>query len=774
MVLGFFVGIWAAGFAGAVPVEVDLGESHRLEVRVSSRTVEMGFANWVAELPAERRGMEAVAGADGVPNIWKFALEAPGPLAEIPGARVRPHWVRVRAEEEGGFYYGLEFTRKREPRWSGISYSLKRRMDGGDWEVLPEPVAVGRADAGNGLERVVLSDGVARRAEERPEFRLLVELEARRTFFVHYMSDLNPGWKAMAYLTTPEPAYLRLFHDRKDRMEPGEDGYFRSTGGVNRDLPLVPPGFSFDWGKESAALEIRRARRAGVDGFAVNCLSGKTDFVEHLFEAAAEIYRKEGGEPFQVGLSVDINVLPHEDGKLLVAVADLIGTWLKMGEGRKRSPHLARRGGLPMVMGYQSNWIWIDYLHRLLEVWEWERGLREENLWLAEFGERPEGVELPEAAILVYEEAKGEGLPMQEVRHRAVRAWANSEDGWRHIRPAYRLLERMVGEEIFWQFDAIEMDAMAKDLEGAMRVVAREFPAVNMFLSKGKATGIVRRVVHEEGAEWGEPIYTQYVAYGQNERDGYFLGNFRDTVATERMREGWYRAIGLNLETGEAVGGGTSSLLQYTTWNDFNEHSHIAPSLGLRYSLTELTGRLADVWKTGGEAEESGEEVFVFYRKYPEWAVERTFPFPHKGDYKEAAFEAVTILREPAVVELWGERRGERFLRAEPVRVEAGFRVTRFAGEAEDLWAEGKVGIRVRTESGRELEAAGWEEITHRPFRQDVTLVGASSRCDVLWAEDAPKRGMRDFRFAEYGDEDGDGSPNWYEMLYSGRGWLKK
>jgi hypothetical protein len=79
---------------------------------------------------------------------------------------------------------------------------------------------------------------------------------------------------------------------------------------------------------------------------------------------------------------------------------------------------------------------------------------------------------------------------------------------------------------------------------------------------------------------------------------------------------------------------------------------------------------------------------------------------------------------------------------------------------------------RVRTDSGRELEVTGWEEITDRPFRQDVTLVGASSRCDELWVEDIPERKMRDFRFAEYGDADGDGMPNWFEMFYFVHGWM--
>lgn len=774
----------------AGPVEVDLAESHRLRFSVA-RTVAMEFENWVAksgDLSEEARAMAAEPAGNGVPNIWKFALEASGPLSVLRSAGTLPEPFRVRGEN--GFLYGLEFIRNKEPRMSRIIYGLERRMAGEDWEEVAAPVIAMQVEMGDGLESVVLSDGVERNREKPyPEYRLQIELEPVRTFFVHYMSELNPGWSALAYLTTPEPAYFRLFHERPDSMKPVPSGpvdYFRSTGGVNRDLPLMVPGFHFSSGKESARLEIVRAQRAGVDGFAVNCLSKKTEFLESLFDAAADLYRKESGTPFQIGLTMDINVLPHEGDRLLVAVADLIETWLKIGEKGKRGAHLAHRGGRPMVMGYQSNWIWIDYLHRLFDVWEWEQGIRKDDPWQSEFGARPEPFGVPESVVATYARVKeeelarlqsernpkAEALAGQEARHRAVRAWAGTEDGWRYLGTAYRLVERMVGREIFWQFDATEMDSMAEDLEGVMRVVATEFPAVQMFLPK-KSTEVVRRVTHEEGAEWGEPIFSQYVAYGQNEQEGYFLGSFRDTRGTEQLRGHWYQAIGRNLESGEPMSGGTSSLLQYTTWNDYNEHTQIAPSLGLRYSLTELTRRLAEVWKTDGRVEDSEEEeVFLFYRKYPESAVAATFPFAHRGDYRPAVIEVITLLRESATVELWGEKDGERFLRAEPQRVVAGLQVLVFEGEDERLWREGRVTARVRTDSGRELEAAGWEEITWQPFRQDVTLVGASSRCDELWAQDMPNRSMRDFQFAEYGDADGDGLPNWFEMFYFGNGWM--
>jgi hypothetical protein len=784
-------GVLAGPVAGAnvSATVVDLTEEHRLRVEVSRTTV-MEYQAWVAQgrgVSREGAAMDAALAGDGIPNLWKFALEVPNPSSRVRGDRVTPHPVRV--ERGGRIYYGLEFTRARAPMGNRVVYALER-FEGDEWANVVDPVVVAEADAGGGLERVVFSDGVARAgAGSPPDFRLVVQLEPPPTFFAHYMSDLNPGWRAMAFLTQPAPAYFRLFHDRPARMQPipsGPEDHFRSTGGVHRDLPFMPPGFSYESGRESARLEIRRAQRAGVDGFAVNCLSGETAYLEALFEAAEELHRREGGKPFQITLSLDINVLPHKEHRLLVTLADLIRTWLQLGEKRGRAPHLARRGGLPLVMGYQSHWIWIDYLHRLFEIWEWEQGLRETFPWTAELGPRPDSPSVPEGVVALYgqvrkEEARrlqeagdpeAERKAAQTARDRAVRAWAKEAEAWPLIRVAYRHLEQMVGQEMFWQFDAVDMESMADDLEGIMRVVAKDFPAVNMFLPRRRLTDLARQVVREEGAEWGEPIYYQYVAYGQNEQDGYFAGNFHETGGTETLRGGWYRAIGSNLETREPVTAGRSSLIQYTTWNDFNEHSHIAPSLQLRYAMLDLTRHFISHWKTGMPPAEPREQVFLFYRKYPKSSSGRSFPFRYLGDYAPSRFEIITFLEEEGTVELLGEKRGAGFGRAEQRRVKPGLSVTSFSGEDENLWREGKVSAEVRTTSGRKLVAAGWEEITHRPFRQDSTMAGASSRCDRLWAADMPARNMGDFRFSEYGDADGDGLPNWFEMLYFGRGWL--
>ena len=60
------------------------------------------------------------------------------------------------------------------------------------------------------------------------------------------------------------------------------------------------------------------------------------------------------------------------------------------------------------------------------------------------------------------------------------------------------------------------------------------------------------------------------------------------------------------------------------------------------------------------------------------------------------------------------------------------------------------------------------EPVSDRPFRQDTGKVGISTECARLWAEDfGPNQPL--FNYSEYGDADGDGLPNWFEMLWFGK-----
>lgn len=801
-----------------------------------SRTSAFEYLDWLGELDAGVDGDRAFLGdaaRDGVVNLYAFGLDWGEPSRRLPHRQVMPRQVVV--PDRAGARAAIEFVRTERSSRSRILYELEVQDSDGDWQPVDSRVHE-RVRLGQGLERVtLLHEPSLDPTGEALNLRLVVRYEPRPAFYAHYMSDLNPGWSAMGYIAQPVPAFFRLFYEQPGRMQKiprGKGDYFNSTGGLHRDLPLLPPGFAFGSARESAELEIRRALRAGVDGFAVNCMGGRTDFVEALFQAAVGLAREEpDAPPFAITLSIDINVIPHPERRLLVAVGDLIERWLEVEELPEHRPHLARRGGKPLLMGYQSHWIWIDYLTRLLELWELREGLdqgwHDKRLaWLEELGPVPSEPCLPEEVVESYRHRKKErlealdkmGRPMDDDSFRAdyefflangrtpsvalrqareslsrrharsdtVRQWARHPDAWPYIKEAYRVLERRVGKEIFWQFDAVDLEYLAGDLEKALRVVGRDFPAVNMFLPKGNQTDIARRVVREVGAEWGEPLFTQYVAYGQNQQDGQFWGNTYGGDGTATLRNHWYEALGENWETGKMISRGhtrdgsdtRSSLIQYTTWNDYVEHSHLAPSLQLRYSLLELNRYFIANWKTGGPPEDFGERIFLFYRKYSEAAQQSTFPFWHAPNFHPARFEVITVLDEGGELELLREesKGGDAFRpRAETRSVGRGFQVEQHTGDpTSQLWEAGKVKARVTTREGKELSAVGWEEITDRPFRQDDTLVGACSRCDDLWSEDAPEEERVDFRFSEYGDVDQDGLPNWFEMLYFGAGWLQK
>ena len=67
---------------------------------------------------------------------------------------------------------------------------------------------------------------------------------------------------------------------------------------------------------------------------------------------------------------------------------------------------------------------------------------------------------------------------------------------------------------------------------------------------------------------------------------------------------------------------------------------------------------------------------------------------------------------------------------------------------------EGKVVLRVESP----------EPITDRPFRQDCGAICGSSEEERHWKADFGDKPM--LRYSEYGDADGDGLPNWFEMYW--------
>jgi hypothetical protein len=59
------------------------------------------------------------------------------------------------------------------------------------------------------------------------------------------------------------------------------------------------------------------------------------------------------------------------------------------------------------------------------------------------------------------------------------------------------------------------------------------------------------------------------------------------------------------------------------------------------------------------------------------------------------------------------------------------------------------------------------EPVAKRPFRPDVGATAISTEFDRHWKLDFGD--VEPYVYSEYGDRDGDGLPNWFEMLWFGK-----
>lgn len=486
--------------------------------------------------------------------------------------------------------------------------------------------------------------------------------------FAHHMGSLNVGRGAMAYYTrTPQ------FGDPAV-----------SNGGDYRTLSLAP--FEM-WNltlEESADLQIRRAMRAGIDGFAVNAWAGGDEakkFLDALFKVA-----EEKDYPFEISICPDANAIDQSNG-FTNAMVDAMKYLL---DRHGNSPKLARRDGKPIIFGYQSNWIWVEYLWR-----------------------KYENQELVDIA-------------------------RTTPEGWELIKDAYEQIERLVGQQLYFQFD---MGAFYSGLKTrgvpedghyrAAQVVAKHMPAVNEFLPS-RHTMDYARAAQEAGAEWGHPIYLNY----DNNRTNWAHGG----PGTNELRRRWQEAREVN-----------STLMQWTTWNDYHEATNLSPGLATNYSFFDLNSYFIDWWKSGKQPAPTKDRVYVFSRKYPRDA--KTFPFQSKV-YVDGVIEVLTILPQPARIRVPG--RGE-------YDAPAGLHFQHFPV------TPGAVSAEVIRNNQVQLRVTSPEPVTDKPFRQDNGIVGISSECERHWQLDFGSAPV--WRYSEYGDVDGDGLPNWFEMYWFGKPW---
>ena len=165
--------------------------------------------------------------------------------------------------------------------------------------------------------------------------------ESPRKVFAHYMGcfPATSGWLAQ------DMAKTSPLTNATGWVKYGGPGY------INR--PLMPFGFRQD-GEANAALEIRRAIRAGLDGFAVDAWAGDNSAKQQfeLLLKAAEAY----GGRFQVTVCLDASCHGYGYDASVPTwrrFADTANYVLSFGD----SPALARRDGRPLLFSYHSRFI---------------------------------------------------------------------------------------------------------------------------------------------------------------------------------------------------------------------------------------------------------------------------------------------------------------------------------------------------------------------------------------------------------------------------------
>ncbi len=491
-------------------------------------------------------------------------------------------------------------------------------------------------------------------------------LHARpREFYAHYMACFPAGRGAIQA------------HRREARNVGGESRQYNLTPYARDLTPL-----------ESAELEIRRAMRIGVDGFAIDAWAGgegAKQVLDDLFYVA-----EEKGYPFFLTICVD-TTLQGDMGGPWGGSVDAVGYLLDVyGD----SPNLARRDGKPLIFMYQASSLGIQHLWNVI------------------------GNQM--------------GWPGQDIVGNRVQQARKEEWGLRHMGSALREVGRRLQTPLYTVYDSFRLPG------DQVETLAEEVHGFGHFLYGGSLEE-GRRVI-SRGAEYYPAMFLQYENVGMGRSIGH--------RGTQNMRWRW--------EVAREV---PSTLIQYTTWNDYNENTILAPGLHLRYAYYDWMGEMIRWWKTGEPPATDRDKVYLFSRDYPHTAT--VFPRVLFRGVAEGALEIATLLKAPATVRLLG--RGTDGGDAE-WEAPAGMFHQQFPV------VPGPVVVEVWREGEQVLTLRHPEVITERPFISNGGINAYSTECLRHWYEDfGPDEDPTDVMLrGYYADDDGDGMPNWFEMYWFG------
>ena len=292
-----------------------------------------------------------------------------------------------------------------------------------------------------------------------------------RKIYAHYMGCYPVAAAATAYHRENDAHKIR--HDGK--------GQFDALGDRWRNWPLVPDQLKLNL-EQSADLDIRRALRGGIDGFAVDAWAGgqgAKDVLDALFQVA-----EQKDYPFELTICLD-NAGPGDIRYLL--------------EKHGQSPKLARRDGKPLVFGYNSVFFSIAKA-------------------VATMGKR------------------GQPTTAETWKSPALR---HTPAGWQQLAEGYRDGLTEAGVPVFGHFCMGGFyhpgpGPARETLIQAARVMAQYAGAIGEFTGGGPLHDEMAKAVRAAGAEWSEPMYFQY--------ENINWGGNRISQGSSILRDRWQHA----------------------------------------------------------------------------------------------------------------------------------------------------------------------------------------------------------------------------------------
>ncbi|HEY3325218.1 MAG TPA: endo-1,3-alpha-glucanase family glycosylhydrolase [Planctomycetota bacterium] len=268
-----------------------------------------------------------------------------------------------------------------------------------------------------------------------------------KKIFAHYMGCWPAG---------TGPIYFQRQNEGKDLKHDAPAGSAPYFGGHVRNFDLVDPARQLS-AEESADLEIRRAMRIGIDGFAIDAWAGQAtakQTLDVLFKVA-----ETKNYSFELTLCID----PMCGGNIVDSVKELL-------DKHGKSPKLARRDGKPLVFGYQS--VWSSY-----------------------------------GNLMKY---AGDFCGSQNNFERSLAEVRTSPLGWHIMGQALHDAARQVGQPIYHHYCMssffLNVNPQKDSLPQAAGVISQYADAVGGFAWLGPQQPDIAKAVRAGGAEWSMPV----------------------------------------------------------------------------------------------------------------------------------------------------------------------------------------------------------------------------------------------------------------------------